>query len=85
MLTSATLTVEGSFEYFKDRLGIDDAKTLCLKSPFEYEKQVCLYIPDNISDPQDDRYIDAISTEINRIIEHIGGRTAAAFYKLRYA
>ncbi|NOY64829.1 MAG: helicase c2, partial [Nitrospirae bacterium] len=79
VLTSATLTVKGSFEYLKDRLGIKDAETLCLKSPFEYEKQVCLYIPDNIPDPQDDGYIDAISAEINRIIEHTGGRTLLLF------
>jgi ATP-dependent DNA helicase DinG len=79
VLTSATLTVEGSFEYIKDRLGIEDAETLYLESPFEYEKQVCLYIPDNIPDPQDDGYIDAISTEINRIIDHTGGRTLLLF------
>ncbi len=79
VLTSATLTVEGSFGYLKERLGIEDAETLCLMSPFEYEKQVCLYIPDNIPDPQDDGYIEVISNEINRIIEHTGGRTLLLF------
>ena len=79
VLTSATLTVEGSFEYIRERLGIESADTLCLDSPFEYERQVSLYIPEDIPDPKDDGYIDAVSAEINSIVSCTEGRALILF------
>jgi ATP-dependent DNA helicase DinG len=41
ILTSATLAVGGAFEFTKERLGIRNARTLVVESPFDYPKQAC--------------------------------------------
>lgn len=47
VLTSATLTTGGDFSYVFERLGLsNETMTLCLQSPFDYEKRTCLYIPE---------------------------------------
>jgi ATP-dependent DNA helicase DinG len=44
VLTSATLAVDGSFEYVKSRLGIRDAMELRVESEFDYARQALLYL-----------------------------------------
>jgi ATP-dependent DNA helicase DinG len=45
VLTSATLTAAGSFDYTRRRLGLDDADELVVASPFDYTRQAMLYVP----------------------------------------
>ena len=45
VLTSATLTVDGTFEYLKGRLGLNHADALRLPSEFDYTTQSVLYLP----------------------------------------
>ena len=45
VLTSATLSVEGSFDYALGRLGLPDAATLLVPSEFDYRTQAVLYLP----------------------------------------
>ena len=45
ILTSATLSINGTFEFIKDRLGLHDVKELQLDSPFNYRRQALVYIP----------------------------------------
>jgi ATP-dependent DNA helicase DinG len=45
VLTSATLTAAGSFDYTRRRLGLDDADELLVASPFDYTRQAMLYVP----------------------------------------
>lgn len=54
ILTSATLATAGSFEFVKERLGIDEAEELILGSPFDYERRVLLYIATDLPDPSED-------------------------------
>lgn len=51
LLTSATLTAAGSFSHVKNRLGLTGATEVALGSPFDFEKQALLYLPDRIPDP----------------------------------
>jgi ATP-dependent DNA helicase DinG len=44
VLTSATLTAAGTFDYMRGRLGLDDADELAVASPFDYARQAMLYI-----------------------------------------
>ncbi len=46
LMTSATLTVNGEFDYFKRNLGIESARECLLESPFDYKKQALLYLPE---------------------------------------
>ena len=52
VLTSATLTVESSFEYMTTRLGVPHAETLRLPSEFDFEHQAVLYLPRHLPDPR---------------------------------
>ena len=44
VLTSATLAVAGGFDFAEQRLGLRDARTLIVDSPFDYRKQALLYV-----------------------------------------
>src|SRR5262249_12357095 len=45
VLTSATLTVDGRFEYVRARLGIRHADEIRLASEFDFTRQAILYLP----------------------------------------
>ena len=45
IFTSATLAVDGNFEYFAKPLGLQKANHLLLDSPFDYQKQSQLVVP----------------------------------------
>lgn len=46
VLVSATLSVGGSFDYMQERLGLEGCRTLNVGTPFDYETQAALYVPD---------------------------------------
>jgi len=60
VFTSATLAVDNSFDYFKHRVGLDliEAKVASsiLGSPFNYNKQLLLTVPDFLDDPRNERF-----------------------------
>lgn len=51
ILTSATLTINSNFEYFRKRLGADNLNEVKLNSPFDFYKQVRILIPKEIPEP----------------------------------
>ncbi|ACZ38437.1 helicase C-terminal domain-containing protein [Sphaerobacter thermophilus] len=51
ILTSATLTTDGSFDYVRQRLGIDEAHELQVPSPFDYPATTLLYLADDVPEP----------------------------------
>ena len=51
ILTSATLTTHGSFDYMRRTLGAEIADELALGSPFDYESSTLLYLPTDIPEP----------------------------------
>jgi ATP-dependent DNA helicase DinG len=53
ILTSATLTTAGEFNYLKGRLNADEADELSVGSPFDYESSVLLFIANDIPEPSD--------------------------------
>ncbi len=53
ILTSATLTTHGEFDYLKLRLNGADASELMVGSPFDYETSTMLYLPQDIPEPTD--------------------------------
>lgn len=52
IFTSATLAVGNSFQHFARQLGIEDARTGCWDSPFDYRKQALLLLPKSMPEPQ---------------------------------
>ncbi len=92
VLTSATLTVNSSFEYFKKRIGLDtsvenDVEEKLLPSPFDYANQMSICIPMDIVEPQSNKYLEFSSKYVERIIEITQGSTFllfTSFYAMDY-
>lgn len=74
IFTSATLTMASSFDCFVKPLGLEEADTLLLPSPFDYQQQVLLYLPRSLPDPKDSRYHEALVARAMPVIEAFGGR-----------
>ncbi|WJG08211.1 ATP-dependent DNA helicase [Aliiglaciecola sp. LCG003] len=51
VFTSATLMVDGGFSHFQRLMGLHDAQTLALDSPFDYQKQAILCVPRYLPEP----------------------------------
>lgn len=63
VFTSATLTVNNSFEYFNQRLGLNKPATLQLESPFDFAQQALLCLPRYLPEPHERSMVDTL-TEI---------------------
>jgi ATP-dependent DNA helicase DinG len=79
VLTSATLAVDGSFDYALGRLGLADATTLRLPSEFDYRTQALLYLPADMPDPRSRAFNRAAAGEIAALLEHTRGRAFVLF------
>jgi len=79
ILTSATLTVGGTFEHIRHRLGLDDARELIVPSHFNYAEQALLYLPPRMPDPRDPDYVDAAARCIERVLRLSRGRAFCLF------
>jgi len=79
VLTSATMTANGRFDFIKSRLGIGDARELIVESHFDYETQAVLYLPARMPDPRNREFLDASVEEIVQILEVTGGRAFVLF------
>ena len=79
VLTSATLAVAGGFEFAEERLGLKHARTLIVESPFDYQKQALLYVPQHLPDPRNPAFTAAASDEIVRLLELSQGRAFVLF------
>ncbi len=79
VLTSATLAVSGGFEYITNRLGIQHARELVVPSHFDYESQALLYIPPDLPDPRDPRFVEKASQRVRQLLEITRGRAFCLF------
>jgi len=79
VLTSATLAVAGGFEYMRNRLGIQHARELVVPSHFDYESQALLYVPPDLPDPRDPRFVEQASQRVRRLLEITQGRAFCLF------
>ncbi len=71
ILTSATLSANGSFNFIRDRLGLTAGKTNSLVAPssFDYEKQAIIYLPRSMPDPRTPEFPQMAAAEIVRILQ----------------
>ena len=80
ILTSATLTAAGEFNYLKGRLNADEAYELAVGSPFDYESSVLLYIANDIPEPSDRTgHQRAIEQGILKLCIATGGKALVLF------
>jgi ATP-dependent DNA helicase DinG len=79
VLTSATLTVDGSFDYVRSRLGLRRAQEVRLDSEFDYQRQAILYLPKKMPDPRSPQFVDAAARQILDILKLTRGRAFVLF------
>ena len=79
VMTSATLTVEGSFDYVKGRLGVDDADSLRVPSEFDFAEQAILYLPRKMPSPKSPEFADAVARETTELLLRTHGRAFVLF------
>lgn len=84
ILTSATLTVNDSFNHIMNLLGLEEEKVLTLisQSPFDYQQQSIIYIPKdapepcNVSEKEFEKYV---TTTLAQLLPHVYGGTLVLF------
>ncbi len=79
VLTSATLTVDGTFEYVRARLGIGTAAEQRLPSEFDFTRQAILYLPRRMPDPRSTDFAMAAGREVVEILRRTRGRAFVLF------
>ena len=79
ILTSATLAVDGSFDYQRTRLGIHDAVELRLDSEFDFAEQTVLYLPTRMPEPRAPDFTSAAAEHILALLAATRGRAFVLF------
>jgi ATP-dependent DNA helicase DinG len=79
VLTSATLTVDGGFDYLRARLGIGEADEIRLASEFDFRQQALLYLPPRMPDPRSENFAVAAGREVIEILKRTRGRAFVLF------
>ena len=79
ILTSATLTTHGEFQYLRGTLGADEADEIQLGSPFDYESSTLLYVANDMPEPNSHPYQQALNQALISTARSTGGRLLALF------
>jgi len=75
IFTSATLAVKNDFKHFSNQMGLTGEPAMTWPSPFDYEQQGLLYVPNGLPEPNSMGYTDAVVDMALPVIEAAGGRT----------
>jgi ATP-dependent DNA helicase DinG len=74
IFTSATLAVKNDFHHYSAQMGLWDEPAQSWPSPFDYEQQGLLYVPNGLPQPNAPDYTDAVIDAALPVIEAAGGR-----------
>jgi ATP-dependent DNA helicase DinG len=79
IMTSATLAVGEDFSFYLQHLGLDEVDTAHYDSPFDYQHNALLYLPDTLPEPQDRRFVDAMVETCLPVLKASRGRAFMLF------
>lgn len=79
VFTSATVSVDEEFAHFTSLLGLPDARTQILGSPFDYQKQALFCVPRYFPEPNDKAAVRAFAELALELIEASKGRAFLLF------
>jgi ATP-dependent DNA helicase DinG len=79
VFTSATLSVAGDFGHFTRALGLEEARSLALDSPFDYERHALLWLPSLGVEPRDPTYIESLTKQLVPVLQASQGRAFLLF------
>jgi ATP-dependent DNA helicase DinG len=79
LFTSATLSVSGDFRHFTTQMGLEDAKTLQLESPFDYPNNAVMWLPEHLPEPRDVEFVPALLEIVEPLLQASRGRAFLLF------
>lgn len=79
VVTSATLTTAGRFDYVRGRVGLQDATELRVPSPFDYATAALVCAPVDLPEPNRPNYQRSVEWVVERVVSRIRGRTLILF------
>jgi DNA polymerase-3 subunit epsilon/ATP-dependent DNA helicase DinG len=80
VMTSASLAVAGSFDYFCSRVGLGaEVETLLLPSPFDYLAQALVCLPADLPEPGSEDFDLVVEDIVADVAGRLRGRTLALF------
>ncbi|GAB6178793.1 ATP-dependent DNA helicase [Desulfotomaculum defluvii] len=74
VFSSATLSTGGHFDYFARTLGLKNFSSSTVKSTFDYEKQVQIYLPENVPDSRQEDWFDFALEQLYDLLRFSQGR-----------
>ncbi|MES2995597.1 MAG: helicase C-terminal domain-containing protein [Verrucomicrobiota bacterium] len=84
ILTSATLgTGDANLGYFRRRVGAENARALCIGSPFDFRRQMKVRIYKSVPEPNAPQYGEKLAEAIRDALETSGGRAFVLFTSYR--
>ncbi|MEX8505531.1 ATP-dependent DNA helicase [Leptothrix ochracea] len=83
VMTSATLGETETLDWFTRSLGLKEAQTLRVESPFDYATQARLWVPEHLPRPQDAAHSLAVAAVAAQCVRQLGGRTFVLTTSLR--
>ena len=84
VMTSATLSTNRNFAYFKKRVGISECRELLANSPFDFKRQVEIHIPRHMPHPNSHQFVPAAIEKIRHYLKLTHGKAFVLFtsYKM---
>jgi ATP-dependent DNA helicase DinG len=79
VVTSATLTVARSFRFVRTRLGLEEAGEIRVESPFDYQEQAVIFLPQGLPEPKEPGFIPEACHVVRRLLEITAGRSFLLF------
>ena len=80
IMTSATLDVGRGLDFFAQRVGAQEAETLLVESPFDYESQMRVYLPKGMPEPSEgEKFQIALEGWIQRFVGMTKGKAFVLF------
>lgn len=79
VMTSATLSVNNSYQHYQKALGWLDIETLTLQSSFDYQKQALLYLPRGLPSTRSQNHTSAVIDAIMPMLQQLNGRAFVLF------
>ncbi|HUP96307.1 MAG TPA: ATP-dependent DNA helicase [Usitatibacter sp.] len=83
IFTSATLSVNGDFAHYQKEMGLAAAQTRSWASPYDFERQALLYVPEGLPDPNSEGYVEAVIEAAWPVVRASGGHAFLLFTSLR--
>ena len=80
IMTSATLDVGRGLDFFAQRVGAQEAETLLVESPFDYESQMRVYLPKGMPEPSEgEKFQTALEGWIQKFVGMTKGKAFVLF------